>query len=124
MEMPAMGLAVFQQWTQKCVAASSSTGRGHFTALLGEQWAWGMNLTTFGDCLLPPNPKIPNCISTQPTGGQDMPGMFSLSSFHPGGANVLMTDGSCRFLKDSTSQTTVWALGTRAQGEVLSADSY
>jgi prepilin-type processing-associated H-X9-DG protein len=49
---------------------------------------------------------------------------MGLSSFHPGGANVLMCDGSVRFLKDSTNLSTIWALGSSAQGEVISADSY
>jgi hypothetical protein len=29
-----------------------------------------------------------------------------------------------RFLKNSTNLTTIWALGSRAQGEVISADAY
>jgi hypothetical protein len=36
----------------------------------------------------------------------------------------MMTDGSVKFIKDSINRTTWWALGTRANGEVLSADSY
>ena len=47
-----------------------------------------------------------------------------MSSFHPGGANVLMVDGSVRFLKSSTSWPVVWALGSRSGGEIISADSY
>jgi hypothetical protein len=35
-----------------------------------------------------------------------------------------MTDGSVKFLKDSTSLQAMWALGSRAGGEVISADSY
>jgi prepilin-type processing-associated H-X9-DG protein len=50
--------------------------------------------------------------------------MYTLSSFHPGGANVLMADGSVKFLKDSTNRMTVWALGSRDQGEIISADAY
>jgi prepilin-type processing-associated H-X9-DG protein len=45
-------------------------------------------------------------------------------SFHPGGVNALMMDGSCRFFKSSIAQQTWRALGTRAGGEVLSSDSY
>ena len=50
--------------------------------------------------------------------------MWNLSSYHPGGCNVLFGDGSVKFLKDTVSLPTMWALGSRAQGEVLSADSY
>jgi prepilin-type processing-associated H-X9-DG protein len=47
-----------------------------------------------------------------------------MSSYHPGGADVVMCDGSVRFLKDSVNLNTIWALGSRNQGEVISADSY
>jgi prepilin-type N-terminal cleavage/methylation domain-containing protein/prepilin-type processing-associated H-X9-DG protein len=48
----------------------------------------------------------------------------SASSNHPGGVNVGFLDGSVRFIKDAVSQTTWWALATKAGGEVISADSY
>jgi hypothetical protein len=35
-----------------------------------------------------------------------------------------MCDGSVRFLKDSISYQTLWALGSIAQGEIISSDSY
>ena len=35
-----------------------------------------------------------------------------------------MADGSVRFLKNSVNQLTLWGLGSRAQGEVISSDSY
>jgi prepilin-type processing-associated H-X9-DG protein len=43
---------------------------------------------------------------------------------HPGRANVVLLDGSVKFIKDSISEPTLWALGSGAQGEVLSSDSY
>ena len=46
------------------------------------------------------------------------------SSNHPGGVNVLMGDGSVRFVKNSINQYTWWSLGTKANGEVISADSF
>ncbi|KAJ3058933.1 hypothetical protein HK102_010241, partial [Quaeritorhiza haematococci] len=46
------------------------------------------------------------------------------SSNHPGGANVAFMDGSVRFIKNSVSLPTWWALGTRNGGEVISADAY
>ena len=51
-------------------------------------------------------------------------GASAVSSHHAGGVNVGFADGSVRFIKDSVSTTTWWALGSRAGGEVLSADSY
>ena len=46
------------------------------------------------------------------------------SSNHPGGINVGMADGSVKFIKDTIAQDTWWALGTRAGGEVISADAF
>ena len=37
---------------------------------------------------------------------------------------MLFGDGSVRFIKNSINQSTWWALGTRAAGEVISSDSY
>jgi prepilin-type processing-associated H-X9-DG protein len=50
--------------------------------------------------------------------------MFPLRSFHPGGANVTMCDGSVRFLKNTTSIQTIWALGSISQGEIISSNQY
>jgi prepilin-type N-terminal cleavage/methylation domain-containing protein/prepilin-type processing-associated H-X9-DG protein len=46
------------------------------------------------------------------------------SSYHPGGVNVLLLDGSVRFVKDSINRATWRALGSRAGNEAISADSY
>ena len=46
------------------------------------------------------------------------------TSFHPGGVNVRMGDGSVKFVKDSVNMQTWWSLGTRDGGEVISSDAY
>jgi prepilin-type processing-associated H-X9-DG protein len=46
------------------------------------------------------------------------------NSYHPGGANFALADGSVRFIKSSIAQSTYWALGTKAGGEAISADQY
>jgi prepilin-type N-terminal cleavage/methylation domain-containing protein/prepilin-type processing-associated H-X9-DG protein len=51
-------------------------------------------------------------------------GQFGFHSQHPGGANILFGDGSVRFLKTTINLATLRALGTRANGEVVSSDSY
>jgi len=111
-----------RQFFQNCAQqASATSARGPRTATLGQYWAIGLPDLTLGNVIQGPNPKYPNCNNVN---SYNSPGMATLSSFHPGGCNVVMGDGSVRFIKDSISLTTVWALGSRAQGEVISADSY
>ncbi len=45
---------------------------------------------------------------------------YLFSSLHPGGANVVLADGSVRFLRESTPLRTLGSLSTRAGGEVFS----
>ncbi len=45
-------------------------------------------------------------------------------SLHPGGGNVLMGDGSVRFIKQSINLLTWAAMSSRSNGEVFSADAY
>ncbi|MFO0953227.1 MAG: DUF1559 domain-containing protein [Isosphaeraceae bacterium] len=45
-------------------------------------------------------------------------------SFHPGGVNVLMGDGSVRFMKETVNGAVWRGLGTVNGGEVVSADAY
>jgi prepilin-type N-terminal cleavage/methylation domain-containing protein/prepilin-type processing-associated H-X9-DG protein len=45
-------------------------------------------------------------------------------SFHPGGVDVLLADGSVRFVKNTINGSTWRALGTIDGGEVISADAY
>ncbi|OJW19407.1 MAG: hypothetical protein BGO49_08750 [Planctomycetales bacterium 71-10] len=51
-------------------------------------------------------------------------GQWGFRSQHPGGANFVFADGSVKFLKESIGIATYMALGTRDQGEIVSADSY
>jgi len=50
--------------------------------------------------------------------------MLTAKSFHAGGVNVLLCDGSVRFIKDAIAKPAWWALGSRNGGEILSSDSY
>jgi prepilin-type processing-associated H-X9-DG protein len=45
-------------------------------------------------------------------------------SRHPGVVNLLLMDGSVRVIKSSINVQTWWALGTMANGEVISADAF
>ena len=121
MQMPAGGAAL-QQWLSLCSAAAK-TGRKGETASLGEESISALVGYTLGNLVVSPNPNVPNC-NINPNETIDNPGTSGLSSYHPGGANVLMADGSVRFLKGSIGNHPLWSLGTRAGGEVISADSY
>ncbi len=50
--------------------------------------------------------------------------IYSFKSFHPGGANFALADGSVRFIKQTINPRTYNALGSRAGSEVISADQY
>ena len=68
---------------------------------------------------MPPNAKF--CTTGGINGGEMA---FGTSSRHPGGVNVNFADGSVKFIKETIATATWWALGTRAGGEVISADQY
>jgi prepilin-type N-terminal cleavage/methylation domain-containing protein/prepilin-type processing-associated H-X9-DG protein len=126
MLLPA-GANAFQQWVQQCGAAllTASDRTATHTSQLGMGWAWGLPGFTIGNIVLAPNPKTPNCsVSSGAANTIWNPGIWTLSSRHPGGANVVFVDGSVKFLKDSTALPVIWGLGSRAQGEIISADSY
>jgi prepilin-type N-terminal cleavage/methylation domain-containing protein/prepilin-type processing-associated H-X9-DG protein len=59
---------------------------------------------------------------TAPSG--DRAAFAGARSRHPGGINVLLGDGSVRYIKDAVNPQTWLALNSIAGGEVLSSDSY
>jgi prepilin-type N-terminal cleavage/methylation domain-containing protein/prepilin-type processing-associated H-X9-DG protein len=96
-------------------------------------WRWGLGASGYSmfNSIQTPNDKqypIGGCRAGPfQAGGTPWPdASFSIgaASAHPGGCNVLFSDGSVRFVKDSIARTTWWALGTKAGGEVVSSDAY
>jgi prepilin-type processing-associated H-X9-DG protein len=67
---------------------------------------------------LTPNSRVPDCLR------QQYHGWKAARSRHPGGVNLLMGDGSARFVKDTVASATWRAMATRGGGEVISADQY
>jgi prepilin-type processing-associated H-X9-DG protein len=123
----------FMTWLNMCAATApttipptTTTNNWDFNmSYQGASWDQGMFGYTLGNMLLPPNPQYPNCRGCVWYGDWDCdPAIHTLSSFHPGGANIALADGSSRFIKSSTSLQIIWALGTRAGGEAISADQY
>ena len=74
-------------------------------------------------------PNGNSCIAASGDGNAGNPwggtgSMITATSNHSGGVNVAFTDGSVKFIKDSISPQTWWAIGTKSMGEVVSADAY
>ena len=80
-----------------------------------------MTQTLFNTIVTPNKYKWTHCSNT---GSTTMAPFSNARSFHSGGVNTLMADGSVKFIKDTISLNTWWSLGTRAGGEVISADAY
>ncbi len=87
---------------------------------MGSFWHLGLGRTGgIYTNVMPPNSW--SCV----TNNQDMNGcLLTASSRHPGGVNALFVDGSVKFIKSTINYLTWWGLGTIANGEVISADSY
>jgi prepilin-type processing-associated H-X9-DG protein len=93
------------------------------TSREGMSWVMGEMCCTTYNHVSPPNTT--SCAAPVYTGNMaNMAMVVPPSSQHPGGVNVLMGDGSVRFIKNSVNVTTWWGLGTRNGGETISADSY
>jgi prepilin-type N-terminal cleavage/methylation domain-containing protein/prepilin-type processing-associated H-X9-DG protein len=125
MNMP-LGGAYLNTWLQGCAGSALSTvGTSNNWSGLGQFWCQGLFGDTVGSILTAPNSNYPNCAIYQYGGDNDGSyGNYGLSSYHPGGADVAMADGSVRFSKASTSQIVMWQIASRSQGEVVSSDSY
>ena len=105
----------------------SSTTNSNYSSLAGAYWMLGMAYTTENNTYF--HFGTPNTLSCSPSNAEDQNwggtnGMINATSNHSGGVNVLMGDGSVRFVKNSISVQTWWAIGTRNGGETVSADSY
>ena len=111
---PAAVLAGLQACT---VAWNAHQGYNNARGIFWEIGSLGM---TMFNTIAPPNStQYPWGDCRYTGGGYPNDATFAnVNSNHPGGVNVLMADGSVRFVKSSINQYTWWALGTRANGEV------
>jgi prepilin-type N-terminal cleavage/methylation domain-containing protein len=88
-------------------------------------WGFAWYISTLYNHVGTPNWKGWDC--GVGTSLMDVPfdhGIVSARSFHPGGVNSLLGDGSVKFMKDSVALPVWRALGTRAGNEAISADAY
>jgi prepilin-type N-terminal cleavage/methylation domain-containing protein/prepilin-type processing-associated H-X9-DG protein len=91
-------------------------GAGSTFTMGGRWWFWlGRERTLYTHTQVP-NGRVPDCLLTNAI---TAPGMATARSWHLGGVNVLMGDGSTRFVIE-TIDLSVWrGLGTRNGGELV-----
>jgi prepilin-type N-terminal cleavage/methylation domain-containing protein len=105
---------------QMCSATNPHAGdavlSGHYS--VGSFWHVGTPYGSRYNHVMPPN--------TWSCAGEhtDWAGAHTASSRHPDIVNVALADGSVRPVKSTIGLSVWWALGTRAGGEVVSADQY
>jgi prepilin-type N-terminal cleavage/methylation domain-containing protein/prepilin-type processing-associated H-X9-DG protein len=102
-----------------CATGTPWTSSISYAGLEFDRDLWG---TTFYTHTLPPNWNRKVASGNQQYNCGDTAIVHfhvAASSYHSGGVNVCMADGSVRFVSDSVSFTTWQALGTRAGGEVV-----
>jgi prepilin-type N-terminal cleavage/methylation domain-containing protein/prepilin-type processing-associated H-X9-DG protein len=105
---------------------SFQTGSGGvaFDNARGNDWAHGGCASSLMNTIVTPssNQILWSYCDAYNTGALSI--FENSGSYHPGGTNVLFTDGSVKAVKSTISQFVWWALGTVANGEVVSADQY
>jgi len=89
----------------------------------GFMWASGEARCVSYNHYYPPNSKNYDCIANNPS----LPGFVAVGyraarSRHTGGVNMLLGDGSVRFVRDSVDPTTWRSVSTRAGGEVVNGE--
>jgi prepilin-type N-terminal cleavage/methylation domain-containing protein/prepilin-type processing-associated H-X9-DG protein len=101
------------------------TGGANLRNNIGEYWIVGTTGLTMFNTIVPPNSTQYQWGGCKSTGGgvEEGANYANVSSNHSGGCNFLMADGSVRFVKSSISAITYMSIGTRANGEVISADA-
>ena len=105
------------QLRQACLAqtASADNGGGRH-AMRGAGWSWSFigEASTYAHNM---NPNENSCFSHQ--GDWFGSTLNAASSYHVGGVQVALADGSVRFVSDNIDNETWARLGTRNDGQVL-----
>jgi prepilin-type N-terminal cleavage/methylation domain-containing protein/prepilin-type processing-associated H-X9-DG protein len=110
-----------------CATEMSNPASVAITSHRGYRWGSFSEGCAFNVAQTPNDHTYPfNVCRGQGNPAQSDNGANSLpaTSMHSGGVNALFADGSVKFVKDTINRNTWWSLGTRARGEIVSADAY
>ena len=88
----------------------------------GKVWAHGAMAMTLFNTIATPNMNNGTWTYCGDLGSGSLAMYAEADSFHSGGVNTLMADGSVKFIKSSINPLVWFALGTKANSEVISAD--
>jgi prepilin-type processing-associated H-X9-DG protein len=94
--------------------AACDSAAGTLSARRGGKWIDGHYGNTLYNHYYPPNPRTWDCGN-----GSHNKALSTARSYHAGGVNMLMADGSVRFVRNAIQIETWRALATRAGGEVI-----
>jgi prepilin-type processing-associated H-X9-DG protein len=91
----------------------------------GASWFRIGYVNTWYNHVGPPNANFLDC-AFHPPFKFDLVGIgvFGAKSFHPGGVNVLLMDGSLRFVSDTIDLPTWRSLATRSSGETIESNAF
>ena len=113
---------------QSCLAQWQNLSSTKIVDYRGWRWSVGVSGYTMFNMMQTPNDSLypfNGCrLACGPGCSMDNSTSYMASSAHSGGVNVLMGDGSVKFIKNTIARPIWWALGTRALGETISSDSY
>jgi prepilin-type processing-associated H-X9-DG protein len=104
--------------TNKPLAASACDNASFWYTNANSKWADGEVYCTLYDHGYTPNSAKWDCVFADYLSTQGYSWRAARSK-HPGGVNLLLVDGSARFVSDSVNPATWRALGSRNGGEVV-----
>jgi len=81
----------------------------------GLQYYRGLTVATYYTHTLTPNARLRDCADVSP----ENKGHLAARSYHPGGANVVLADGSVRFASNTVDAAVCRAVGSMSGGEVV-----
>jgi prepilin-type processing-associated H-X9-DG protein len=106
---------------QRC--AQFATVNAQHDSFRGTTWLLGGWRHTWYNHVLTPNSHVPDCSAGGEGMGGGGNGAYAARSYHEGGVNVVMADGSSRFVSENVNPAIWQALATRSGKESI-GDSF